>query len=246
MRNRISVTALDQYQRFLDDDEMSEQEFIAQITTKIPPTTAMAVGTAWHSVLENWQGETADNRYRVWRSEIEHWDVIMGNNHCLKQFLCFDLSALATDDPIIIGEPHEREQKRCWYGADGVQLVGKFDVITPFAVIDHKLTASFDPERYFNSWQWRCYLAMTGKPKMIYQVFEHAGLQNLAPTPPNLDYEEWAYRELCDNKNSVKITNYHRLEVLAYDGMIDEVKDIVADFNNLLLKYGVINNGKCQ
>lgn len=224
MRNRISVTALDQYQRYLGDDEMSEQEFIAQITTKIPPTTAMAVGTAWHSVLEHWQGETADNRYRVWRSKIEHWDVIMGSNHRLKQFLYFDLSALATDDPIIIGEPHEREQKRCWYGVDGVELVGKFDVITPFAVIDHKLTASFGPERYFNSWQWRCYLAMTDKPKMIYQVFEHSGLDN----------------------DIIHIKNYHRLEVLAYDGMIDEVKDIVTDFNNLLLKYGVINNGKCK
>lgn len=203
MRNRIPVTALDQYQRFLDSDEMSEQEFIHQITTKTPPTTVMMVGTAWHSVLEHWQGETADNRY-------------------YQDGFCFDLSALATDDPIIIGEPHEREQKRCFYGVDGVELVGKFDVVTPFAVIDHKLTANFDPERYFNSWQWRCYLAMTGKPKMIYQVFEHNGL----------------------DADIIQITDYHRLEVLAYDGMADEVKDIVADFNHLLIKYGVIRNGK--
>lgn len=227
MRNRISVTALDQYQRFLDDDEMSEQEFIAQITTKIPPTTAMAVGTAWHSVLENWQGETDDNRY--------HQDGFV-----------FSLSALASDDPIIIGEPHEREQKRCWYGVDGVQLVGKFDVITPFAVIDHKLTAHFDPERYFDSWQWRCYLAMTGKPKTIYQVFEHAGI-NPPQTQIIIDHENYGEcHELTWGSNTIHIKNYHRLEVLAYDGMIDEVKDIVADFNNLLLKYGVINNGKCE
>lgn len=208
MRNRISVSTLDQYQWFLKSDEMSEQEFINQIITQTPPTTNMAQGTAWHSVLENWHGKTDNNRY-------------------YQDGFCFDLSTLASDEPIIIGEPYEREQKQCWYGVDGVELVGKFDVITPFAVIDHKLSANFDPERYFDSWQWRCYLAMAGKPKMIYQVFEYDRLNEL------------------NDDECIYINNYHRLEVLAYKGMVDEVHDIVADFNTLLLKYGV-TNGKCK
>lgn len=41
-----------------------------------------------------------------------------------------------------------------------------------FMVIDHKLTSRYDPERYFNSWQWRAYLTITGKDKFRYQVFE--------------------------------------------------------------------------
>lgn len=197
MRSRIPVTALDQYQYFLDSD-MSEQEFIHSITTKSPPTVAMAVGIAWHSILENWQGETADNRY-------------------YQDGFVFDLSQLNSDDEIIIGEASQREKKQVWQGVDGVDLVGKFDVITPFAIIDHKLTANFDPERYFNSWQWRAYLMMTGKPKMIYQVFEHTGL----------------------NGDVITIKDYHRLEVLAYDGMTGDVKEIVCDFNALLKKHGV-------
>lgn len=218
MRNRISVTTLDQFQAYLDNEDMDEPSFISTILNPPPPTHAMAVGTAWHKVLESWQGQSEDNRY--------HQDG-----------LCFDLSRLDSDDLIEIGEPHQREKKLVWQGVDGVDLVGKFDVLLPFAVIDHKLTANFDPERYFNSWQWRCYLTMTGKPKMVYQVFEHAGL-NLSQKQTLYD-DEIGFHELTWGNNNVYIKNYHRLEVLAYDGMAEEVADIVAKYNQLLINYGV-------
>lgn len=193
MRNRISVTHLDAYQYFLDTD-MTEQELYQQLFGEYQPTIAMQAGTAWHNVLEHCE------------SQSEPYQANSFN---------FDISQLNNHEQIIIGNPHEREQKHVWQGIQGVDLVGKIDVETPYFIIDHKLTANFDPERYINSWQWQAYLTMRNKQNFVYQVFE--------------------CNEVKDN--NIKIHNYHVLKLYAYNGMQQAVIDIVTELSELINKW---------
>lgn len=194
MRNRISVTHLDSYQYFLDSD-MSEAELYARLFGEVVPTPAMQAGTAFHAMLEDCS-DALDSRY----NDFEF--VFSGD----------------IDGEIITGYPHEREVKHVWRGVDGVDLVGKMDVATPFLIIDHKLTANYDPERYFNSWQWRAYLTMLDVPKFCYQVFECGEIAIGEP---------------------IYIKAYHTLEMYAYNGMQAEVKEIVHNLSELIDKWTV-------
>ncbi|WP_227430455.1 hypothetical protein [Psychrobacter sp. I-STPA6b] len=199
MRNRVSVTHLDSYQYFLDSD-MTEQELYDRLFGAYTPTPAMSAGTAWHKILENY----LRNPSGIYQQDS----------------FTFDISKLNDTDEVQVvnlGKPWEREQKHVVQLIDGVDLVGKIDVETPYAVIDHKLTGSYNPERYLNAWQWRAYLAMRGKNRFIYQVFE---------CKPVTKYGQ-----------VVEIKDYHTLDMYAYDGMIDDVKDCLNDLNNLINKW---------
>lgn len=193
MRNRISVTHLDSYQYFLDSD-MTEQELYDRFYGPYSPTPAMSAGTALHELLENGihpDGQKSDGFFYQMAGDL--------------------------DGVLILGEPHEREIKHVVQLIDGVDLVGKIDVETPYAVIDHKLTGSYNPERYFNAWQWRAYLTMRNKPKFTYQVFE--------------------CKPLRDFGQVVEIKDYHTLDMFAYDGMADDVRGCLSDLNNLINKW---------
>lgn len=196
--NRISVTWLDSYQYFLDS-EMTEDELYERFYGAFTQNPAMAAGTAWHKVLED--------------NAISLYEIKEGG-------FSFDISGLvrkAENLTVNIGEPHERENKHVMQLIDGVDLVGKIDVETPYTVYDHKLTGSYKPERYFDAWQWRAYLTMRNKDQFTYQIFECKPVREYGQT--------------------VEIKDYHSLDMYAYEGMQDEVKAILTDLNNLINKW---------
>ncbi|MBS9780335.1 MAG: hypothetical protein KGV51_06885 [Moraxellaceae bacterium] len=195
MNNRISVTWLDSYQYFLDS-EMTEQELYDRFYGAYNPTPAMSAGTALHKLLEN-------------GANIEQQQG--GFNFQLVNEL---------DGTLVIGESWERERKHLVKFND-VDLVGKIDVETPFAIYDHKLTSNYDPEKFMNAWQWRTYLTMRNKNKFVYQIFEC-----------------FPVKEFMQN---VVIKGYHSLEMIAYKEMVNEVKDIVNDLDYLINTWR--NNG---
>ena len=195
--NRISVTWLDSYQYFLDS-EMSEDELHERFYGAFTQNPAMAAGTALHKILENWH--SAENM-------IYEMDGFT-----------FVLADMAGDDQVVnVGRPYERENKHVVQLIDGVDLVGMIDVETPYSVIDHKLTGSYKPERYFDAWQWRTYLTMRNKNKFTYQIFECKPVREYGQT--------------------VEIKDYHSLDMYAYEGMADEVKSMLTDLNNLINKW---------
>lgn len=196
--NRISVTWLDSYQYFLDSD-MTEDELYERFYGAFTQNPAMAAGTAWHKVLED--------------NAISLHEIKEGG-------FSFDISGLvrkAENLTVNIGEPHERENKHVMQLIDGVDLVGMIDVETPYCVIDHKLTGSYKPERYFDAWQWRTYLTMRNKSQFTYQVFECKPVREYGQT--------------------VEIKDYHTLDMYAYEGMQDEVRAILTDLNSLINKW---------
>jgi len=194
--NRISVTWLDSYQYFLDSD-MTEDELYERFYGAFTQNPAMAAGTAWHKHLE-----------------------IANNAHDIVEMdgFTFDCSQVPSDgNDVVIGLPYERENKHVVQLIDGVDLVGMIDVETPYTVYDHKLTGSYNPERYFDAWQWRAYLTMRNKSQFTYQVFECKPVREYGQT--------------------VEIKDYHTLDMYAYEGMQDEVKSILTDLNNLINKW---------
>lgn len=193
LNNRISVTWLDSYQYFLDSD-MTEDELYDRFYGAFNQNPAMAAGTALHKLLEN----------------NDFYDESIGDG-----FLFEIINEI--DGNVVLGEQNERENKHVVQLIDGVDLVGMIDVETPYVVIDHKLTGSYKPERYFDAWQWRTYLTMRNKDHFVYQVFE---------CKPVREYGQ-----------RVEIKDYHKLDMYSYEGMQDEVKAILTDLNNLINKW---------
>ncbi|ENV76237.1 hypothetical protein [Acinetobacter ursingii] len=194
MITRLSVTMLDSYLWGMSNDDMTSEDVAKELFLGKKQNLAMRCGTAFHSVLEH------------------GFDYSKGLEQGFNFLLKDDL-----DGTIELGTV--REKKYVVRVFEDVDLVAKIDAETPNKIIDHKLTGSFDPDRYMDSYQWRAYLVMSLKGKRFkYQVFEHSGLP-----------ENHKEGEIID----VKIKAYHELEMYSYQGLINDVLDLVrevADF----------------
>lgn len=190
---RLSVTMLDTYVHGMANEDLSSEQLAYELFARKKPSQAMQAGTSFHRFLE--KGQLGS-------------ELLAKPDHSGFHFILpDDLSGT-----IELGTV--REQLYEWPVFDNVLLVGKIDAETPAKLIDHKLTARFDHERYMDSLQWRAYLAMRGKAHFTYQVFEHSGL----PTVPD-----------ALGHYPVFIKDYHRLDQYAYAGMQDEIRDVARD-----------------
>lgn len=146
---RLSVSDIDLYRRYLDEDEdMSLEQVLAQLRRTAPRPKFLDAGTAFHKILErSAAGE-------VTRCEIDGMKFR------------FDLDAR-----IVL--PDVREMKgemRVMTSVGPVTLVGKVDGLD-HAVHDFKMAGWFDVDKYLASYQWRCYLLMFNAWKFVYDVF---------------------------------------------------------------------------
>lgn len=150
MNLRLSVTDLDQLQWFRAHEDMTLEELLDRFR-KREETEAMRRGTAFHKFLE-----TA-NDGEFGSVEIDGYKFR------------FDLDAE-------VSLPTIRELKATReYRAHGVTvtLVGKLDAMHGKRVDDHKLTGQFQVDRYCDSIQWRCYLAIFDADAFRYNIFEY-------------------------------------------------------------------------
>lgn len=193
MTIRLSVTMLDTFVSGMADPDMTEYALAERLFGKFEPSAAMRAGTAFHYCLEH--SQDADDLQLLLTSGNDRFVFVLPDS---------------IDGTVELGKT--RERKRVWRILPDVDLVGKIDAETDFHVIDHKLTGRFDAERYMDSWQWRAYLAMTGKPMFAYQIFEHGGIG-----------------EPDDQGNTViEIKRYHRLEQSRYQGVVNDVRGVTA------------------
>lgn len=174
---RLSVTELDAYRRFRALEEMSFEEMLQILLKQRAPTRAMEAGRAFHAVLE----------------DAQPCDLTVIERDGFKFRFNLDCE---------IALPRVRELKGeivLPTSVGPVTLVGIVDGIDS-GIHDYKLTGRFDAERYFDSYQWRCYLHMFGGSKFVYDVFEGKD-----------EGDEWV------------IFNYHPLSMYAYPGMAEDV-----------------------
>lgn len=190
---RLSVTELDAFRRYRDNEDVDLDALLRQLRREEPPTRPMLAGKALHYVLEHATPgalETAEHDGFKFRF------------------------ALDCDLPL----PSVRELKgeHLIPTSEGaVTLVGVVDGLD-VGVRDYKLTSRFDPERYADSYQWRCYLMMFGAPMFQYDVFvaqedEEAG--------------EYVVRD------------YHPMRFYAYPGMFEDVIREVDEFAGFVARH---------
>lgn len=93
-------------------------------------------------------------------------------------------------------------------------ILGKVDAIDGVAVHDNKFTKQIDAEKYMESMQWKVYLYLTGRDMFVYNLFQVV---------------------VSDNQNIITIKDYQKLTLYAYDGMRQEVEEVIADYRELLI-----------
>lgn len=147
---KVHVTDLDQLLWFRRIESMTTEELVSRLRREAPPNRAMAMGTAWHAILEN---PPADELITVERGGFT--------------FL------IECDAEIALSQIREIRAEKT-YMVDGVPvtLTGGCDGITGNVVTDHKLTARPDPEKYLDSYQWRAYLDIYGADVFEYILYQ--------------------------------------------------------------------------
>jgi hypothetical protein len=185
---RISATDLDALRYYMQDEESDLSALLRQLRREEPPTLAMMAGTAFHKAIE-----AADY------GTIEHLSA---------DGFAFEL---AVDGDLPIPAIREVKATRDYVVGDVmVTLVGKVDAVMGRLIFDHKLTSSFDAERYLQGLQWRVYLEIFGTDEFRWNVFEGAASAE--------DDHRWKVRSL------------HVLPMHRYPGMADDVERAVAGF----------------
>jgi len=141
----VSVSNLDLFHRWQEDDELDFAWLIARLRHEVPQTPAMLAGVAFHELLES-----------VSPREIDYWTS--GEYR-------FDFNCDYTLDLPQVREMTLEKQ----YGK--LLVRGRVDGIRGKVITDYKTTEQFDAERYFDSYQWRFYLDMADCDRFIWHVF---------------------------------------------------------------------------
>ena len=143
---RVSVSDLDQFKRFREDEEYPLGVFLADLRRETPPAPAMQRGHAFAVAMEHASlGETS---------------TISAEGHTFA-FTC---------DAEIESWPRREEKREKDYG--GVTVTARCDRIMGRTVADDKTTSQFDAEAYMDKYQWRFYLDMFEADVFKWHVWE--------------------------------------------------------------------------
>ena len=197
------ATQVEAYRRYRDSEWTTYDELIATLRGEIMPNEAMKFGTAVHTALES----------KLAKPEpILHVDGYSFSPASLK---------LGTE-----GLDHyascETKVSRTIYAEDGTELTltGTCDVITGTHVMDYKTTMSSisdaKVQAYQDSYQWRCYLAMTGCDTFTFRIMQ------------------WA-----EDAGFWYIKNMQDVRCDRYIGMIDDVERMVRELYQFTTTEGV-------
>ena len=192
---RLSVSDIDLYRKYLQEDEdITLKELLRQLRREEKRPWYMEAGNAFHKVLEHAQtGEVAEATYNGYRFSFE------------------------LDHSVVLPEIREIKGEIVIPTSVGpVTLVGKVDGMN-YSVHDYKLTGWMQPEKYIDSYQWRCYLQMFRAYRFQYDIF--------------------TYDQDKDDKKHLIVKDYHQLEMFAYPNMERDVVNAVDDFAKFVAEY---------
>jgi hypothetical protein len=191
---RIGTSDLDLYRSYLDEDsEMGLPELLAKLRREAPRPRYLDAGVAFHKLLEHAGTEEVSAR------------SVDGFN------FRFDLDAT-------IALPQVRELKGelvVMTSVGPATLVGKVDGYDG-GVTDTKLVGRFDAEKYFWSYQWRCYLLMFGAWRFRYDIF---------------------VQDEDKKTGEIVVKEYHPLDMYAYPEMERDVLRAVDGFAQFIAKH---------
>lgn len=168
---RISVSDLESYRYYKDDDDSTLEDLLKRLRHEDPPNDAMMAGRAFAKFMEHSRPSSIES------AEVDGWEFF------------FDLD-------VELWVPPVRELKaevvyQTTYGP--VTLVGMVDSLEGIVIRDQKLTQRWDPEKYMDSLQWRAYLVMFQAKKFRYDIFvgKYAGRRVAITEYHPMDF--WTY-----------------------------------------------------
>jgi hypothetical protein len=203
MTLRVSVTDLEAFRLCKVEEWMDLDRLLSQLRREEPPTIEMQAGTALHAILE----------------EVDAMGT--GYEHGTKDGFTFffDLDAELEIRPI----RELKATKEYHIAGHTVTLVGKVDAFDGFNVDDHKLTDTWDAEKYTDSYQWRAYLTILEAKAFNYNVFvgsqvheKHGGAYGNGGVI--LGTNEWVIRD------------FHKLTFYRYPGMEQDVFRLLTEY----------------
>ena len=186
LKMRVGVTDVDQLWWYRKIESMKLSELIAKLTTRTPGNRAMEIGIAWHNVLE----------------KASHGVIDSTECNGIKFVIKNDLSMSLQPIREIFGSEV--------FVIDGIKvtLTGKIDAMNGTIIHDHKVsTKAFNPESYFDSFQWRAYLMLFGATQFV--------------------YESWHIR---DKKDHIEVLNHGCWNLHTYEGMKDDFMAALTDY----------------
>lgn len=137
------VSNIETFRRWRLDDEQGVADLVARLTS-FQPTEAMLAGTAFHKALEL----ATPGEY----TELEALGY---------RFLLPDAE---------IALPAVREL-RCFGSYGPLRVTGQVDALYGLRVEDHKTTAQFNGEGYWEGCQWKFYLDLFAADRFRWNVF---------------------------------------------------------------------------
>lgn len=189
---RISASDLESLRYWKNDEDSTLEDLLRRLRHEEPPSEQMEAGRAFAKFMEH------AREAEVQSAEIDGWEFF------------FDLEAEMKISPI-------RELKaevvyETPYGP--VTLVGMVDGLHGLMVVDQKLTGRWDPEKYMDSLQWRCYLDMFKAKRFRYDIFvgKYAGRR-------------------------ITITEYHPMDFWAYPGMEQDVRAALTELAGIISEH---------
>lgn len=197
LREIYRCSRLDEYRAYLsgehfDGSEYTALDFVDRMTTK-QKSRAMDAGTAVHKLIE-----TAGFGELPEKADVDGWRV-----H-------FDLNA-----ELQFPKAREVELQRTHRS---ITLFGKVDGMDDLAVHDSKTTAAIDIDRYMDSYQWRGYLWLSGRPFFVYDIFKV---------------------KVDDIVDLVTVQDYVPIKLARYPGMDKDVTDLLEEFDAAVKALGI-------
>ncbi len=142
---RVSVSNLEFFRCFVEDEDMPLNLLLARLSGTEPQSTAMKAGNAFHSALER-------------ASEGELGTLVWEDYR-------FDFNCDCNIEKLEIHElPIEKQ-----YG--NLLVRGRVDGLSGKEVTDYKTMSHFDADRLMASYQWKLYLDMIDCDYFRYEVF---------------------------------------------------------------------------
>lgn len=182
------VSHIESFRRWRLDPDATVDDLVQKICVS-EPTEAMRAGTAFHKALEL---------------------AVPGDYDRLEAMgYTFHLPDAEIALPAI-------RELRCFQQYGPLRVTGQVDCLYGTRVEDHKTTAQFDSEGYWEGCQWRFYLDIFGADVFRWNVFP------LTPTK-----EPRVYR----------VSPPHQLEQYRYPGLHDDCAALAADFYDFAIKH---------
>jgi hypothetical protein len=198
---KISVSNLDYFRSWRNDEEADLDSLLRRLRGEEPQTEAMKAGEAFHAAIET--------------AQIGEMEELTANGY--RFYMTCDATI----------EPSELREYKIEKHYGDLLVRGRVDDLAQHVrrVTDYKTTSYFDPDRYFEGVQWRFYLDMTAADWFTWKVFV---LKEFGDMPDGTHtYEITQFHELSQHRYMGMEAHCQKLaaDYLAFAIQIGEEKE---------------------